>query len=204
MDNPANVDNLDQFGVKMFEQFLDCVDSGMLMRNILNDRLIWLDFLANTKVRLVLTAALTHYKNSDLTPNIAKINEVISESFINETGFNPSDIMKVFTLSAISSLQLYVIDNFVHFIDTEVNKTYGDCLVFVQDLFQLDELKELGIASIEYSLDVDGETIGPVGECTSDQSASLISVWTSSQLGSTQTIQNHSDQSDYEFDGLRE
>lgn len=163
MDLLKNVNDLDQFCKKIFEDFLTSIDNSMLMRNHFNDQLIWLDFLSNAKVRLVLTVALTQYKKTDLTPNIVKINELISESFINETGFNPTDVFKVFILSAISSLQLFVTDNFLCFINAEEYKTYTDCLIFVEDLFQLDELKKLGINSVQYSLDVDGEIVRPTG-----------------------------------------
>ena len=113
------------------------------------NELIWLEILKNREIRQALTSMFRNYQKDE--ENFVEIKG--AKQLIDRTG--------KLLVGAISCLQLYVIDNFLFHIDRSQKKSYDDCLEFVIDFFNL-ESKNGDIHCIEYSLDIDGETISPL------------------------------------------
>ncbi|XP_027199162.1 tetratricopeptide repeat protein 27 [Dermatophagoides pteronyssinus] len=146
-------DSLEFFCDQMLHRYYDLLidhqsvgQSTMPMTYIhFKDELIWLEILRNLEIRQALTSM---FRKDE-------------ESFDNIKGpKNLDDRVGKLLVGAISCLQLYVIDNFLFHIDRSQKKSYDDCLEFVKDFFTLDD-ENCDIHCIEYSLDIDGETISP-------------------------------------------
>lgn len=147
-----------------FDEFSDCLFKDLLEDFEINsdDGLVWIEYLKDYKVRSILSVALMNYKRIGLGTcqrNCLQLKEVFSEKLINDTGVNSyDDLCRIMLLSAIASLQLYVVDNFVCFINS-----YEDCLQFVDDLFEMEPEASGTLEYIDYTLDVDGEKVHSVG-----------------------------------------
>ncbi|OTF82558.1 tetratricopeptide repeat protein [Euroglyphus maynei] len=114
------------------------------------DKLIWLEILKNLEIRQALTSMFRNYQND--------VAEIKGHKHLNDRAGK-------LLVGAISCLQLYAIDNFLFHIDPSQRKSYDDCLEFVKDFFSHAD-ENYDNHCIEYSLDIDGETISPLARNT--------------------------------------
>ena len=130
-----------------------------------DNELIWTQLLNDQKVQSVLWAFMKYRKIYPFDTT-GQLNNQVLEKLSDETGFNIDYIYQQLTLGAISSLQLYVVDNFLCFIDTsEEFNSYRDCLQFVKSLFEIEKPDDGKICNTidYYCLTVNGENMYSVG-----------------------------------------
>ncbi|KPM04629.1 tetratricopeptide repeat protein 4, partial [Sarcoptes scabiei] len=123
---------LEQFNGEILKNYITALDGFDLLHSRFNNELIWLDLLKNYSVRRTLTS-------------------IFARPFPNEIEL---ESIERILLAAISSLQIFSVQNHLQLIDTNYNKSYKECEIFTREFFDL-ESKELQILSIEYSLTID-------------------------------------------------
>ncbi|UXI19368.1 chondroitin 4-sulfotransferase [Sarcoptes scabiei] len=127
-----NFKDLEQFNGEILKNYITALDGFDLLHSRFNNELIWLDLLKNYSVRRTLTS-------------------IFARPFPNEIEL---ESIERILLAAISSLQIFSVQNHLQLIDTNYNKSYKECEIFTREFFDL-ESKELQILSIEYSLTID-------------------------------------------------
>lgn len=110
---------------------------------IINSSLIWIEYLKKANVQTILKAFVAKQPSEPLD----------LEKVAKENDLNGKEVVDLLICSAISALQLYVVDNFLCFLDG--SSSFDQMYQFVDGLF---------VAEIElYTLISDGEGMHSVG-----------------------------------------
>lgn len=121
-----NFNGFDPFSDQFLDRFVSSFDQSMFEDT--SEQISWIVFLKNDKIRSVLLKIFdkANAQSSDDDNFLQILNSIQFEDL------SSSIIRQLLIQSAICSLQLYVVDNFLCFIET--NDEFKDCLQFVEKL----------------------------------------------------------------------